>query len=101
MAGRRGDLYYLGLVLLVAAAAFLGLRLFGTGSGRPFQDSDLAALFRDIEVRPIELVELPFGLLRSSSGYKPLPASVRYADEIELAIVQNRNQLLQTSLPEE
>lgn len=99
MAGRRGDFYYLGLIALVVAAAWLGLRLFGTGPGRPFQDSDLTALLRDFDVPAIELVELPFGFLRSSSAHRPIPAPVRHADDVEVAIVQNRNQLLRTSLP--
>lgn len=101
VAGRRGDFYYLALIALAIAGAWAGLRLFGTGSGRPFQDSDLTALFRELELPPIELVELPFGFLRPSASHRPLPSTVRYADEIEVAIVQNRNQLLRTSLPDE
>lgn len=99
MAGRRGDFYYVGLIAVVVALGWLGLQLFGRGSGRPFEDSQLAALFRDIELPPIELVPLDFGFLSPSPRKGPQRAQVRWADEMELALVQNRNQLLQTASP--
>lgn len=97
MAGRRGDLFYLLLILAIGAAGWVGLRVFGTGPGRPFQDGTLAAIFREIELPAIEMTELPFGPVRPSSEHQPLPDQVRFADEMELVLVQNRNQLLRSA----
>lgn len=97
MAGRRGDLFYVGLIAFVVGAAWLGLQLFGHGSGRPFSHGDLAALVREIELPPIDLAELDFGLFRPTKRYAPIRAQVRHADEMELALVHNRNQLLTTA----
>lgn len=100
VAGRRGDLFYLILILAVAAAGWVGLRVFGTGPGRPFQDGRLAAIFREIEHPPVDLMQLPFGDFQPSRVHQPLPAQVRYADEMELVLVQNRNALLRTQTPD-
>lgn len=97
MAGRRGNVFYLGLIAFVVAAGWLGVQLFGTGPGRPFSHGDLAALVREIELPPIDLAELDFGFFRPAKRFAPLRAQVRYADEMELALVQNRNQLLTTA----
>lgn len=97
MAGRRGNFFYLGLLAFAAAAGWLGVQLFGTGPGRPFSQGDLAAMVREIELPPIDLAELDFGFFRPAKRYAPIRAQVRYADEMELALVQNRNQLLTTA----
>ena len=99
MAGRRGDLFYLIVILAVAAAGWIGLRVFGTGPGRPFRDGQLAAIFREIDLPTVDMTELPFGFFKPDRDHRPLPAQVRYADEMELVLVQNRNQLLRTATP--
>ncbi|MBK7947988.1 MAG: hypothetical protein IPK00_04450 [Deltaproteobacteria bacterium] len=99
MAGRRGDFFYVGLIAFAVAAGWLGVQLFGSGSGRPFSQGDLAAMFREVELPPIDLAELDFGLFRPAKRYAPIRAQVRYADEMELALVQNRNALLTTAPP--
>lgn len=94
MAGRRGDFFYLGLIAFVAFAGWLGLQIFGDGPGRPFQNLDLASLVRELERTPIDLPELDFDVFRSSTRFAPIRAQVRHADEMELALVHNRNALL-------
>ncbi len=97
MAGRRGNVFYLGLILFVTLAGWLGVQIFGTGSGRPFSQGDLASLVREIELPPIDLAELDFGFFRPAKRFAPIRAQVRHADEMELALVHNRNQLLTTA----
>ncbi|MFO0690534.1 MAG: hypothetical protein U0900_17675 [Myxococcota bacterium] len=94
MAGRRGNYFYLGLIAFVVAAGWLGVRIFGTGPGRPFSEGDLAAMFREIELKPIALMEIDFDVFRSTKRFAPIRAQVRHADEMELALVHNRNELL-------
>ena len=81
-------------VVFVVVAGWLGVRIFGTGPGRPFSEGDLAAIFREIELKPIALMEIDFGVLRTEARFAPLRAQVRHADEMELALVHNRNALL-------
>jgi hypothetical protein len=99
LAGRRGDLVYFGWIALVIGAAWLGLQLFGNDSGRPFDESQLTVLMQEIELPPIDFAELSFGFLKPSKRHAPLEAQVHYADEMELLLVQNRNQLLRTATP--
>lgn len=96
MKSRRGDLVYVGMIALAIAAAWLGVRYLGSESTQPFDESRLNDIFVDIEFAPIDFDELPFGFFRPSKLYAPMPARVRYADEIEVALVENRNRLLFT-----
>lgn len=97
---RRGDLVYLGMIALAIAAAWLGVRFFGDEPAEPFDESRLNDIFVDIEIPAIDLEELPFGFFRPSKLHAPIPARVRYADEIEVALVENRNRLLFTASAE-
>lgn len=96
MKGRRGDVFYLVMILIVVAAGWLGSRYLGSGTDKPFDESRLAHILVDIEIAPIELTEISFGFFRPSKQYAPIKAQVRYADDMEVALVTNRNQLLLT-----
>jgi len=96
MKSRRGDLVYVGMIALAIAAAWLGVRFLGDDRDLPFDESQLNDIFVDLEFAPIDFEELPFGFFRPSKGYAPMPARVRFADDMELALVENRNRLLFT-----
>jgi hypothetical protein len=94
---RRGDLIYVAMIVLAIATAWLGVRHFGDEPDQPFDESRLNDIFVDVEIPMIDLKELPFGFFRPSKLHTPMPARVRYADEIEVALVENRNRLLFTA----
>ncbi len=85
------------MIVFAIAAAWLGVRHFGEGPEKPFDESRLDDIFVDVEIPMIDLKELPFGFFRPSKLHTPIPARVRYADEIEVALVENRNRLLFTA----
>jgi hypothetical protein len=94
---RRGDLVYVGMIALAIAAAWVGVRSVGNEPDQPFDESRLNDIFVDVEIPMIDLKELPFGFFRPSKLHTPMPARVRYADEVEVALVENRNRLLFTA----
>lgn len=98
---RRGDLFYAVMIALAIGTAWLGVRLLGDEADRPFDASRLDDVFVDVELPTIDLKELPFGFFRPSALHAPMPARVRYADEIEVALVENRNRLLFTAATRE
>lgn len=91
---RRGDLFYAAIIAAALVIAWLGSRHLRQESDAPFDASRLDHVFVDVELPRIDFKELPFGFFRSPAGYSPMPARVRYADEIEVALVENRNRLL-------
>jgi hypothetical protein len=96
MSSRRGDLAYVFVIALALGLAWLGTRLFEPDDSRGLDEDRLAGLMREIELPPIDLSELPFGFFRPEPRFQPRRAQPRYADEMELALVRNRNQLLAT-----
>ena len=97
MQRRDGNLFYAGMLAVAIAGAWLGSRYLGRGSDEPFDESRLGRILVDIEIAPIDLEEVSFGLFRPSRRYAPIPGRVRYADDMEVALVQNRNRLLFTT----
>lgn len=93
---KRGDLAYLIVIALALGVAWLGTRFFESNEARGLDEASLANLMREIELPPIDLTELPFGFFRPEPRFQPLRAQPRHADEMELALVRNRNQLLAT-----
>ncbi len=89
------------MIALAIGTAWLGVRLLGDEADRPFDASRLDDVFVDVELPTIDLKELPFGFFRPSALHAPMPARVRYADEIEVALVENRNRLLFTAATRE
>ena len=88
---------YVVMIALAIATAWLGVRHFGEDSGQPFDESRLNPVFAEVEIPMIDLKELPFGFFLPSKFHAPMPARVRYADEVEVALVENRNRLLFTA----
>lgn len=84
------------MIAFAVAIAWLGVRYLGDESDPSFDESRLNDIFVDIEIPAIDLKELPFGFFRPSKLHTPMPARVRYADEVEVALVENRNRLLFT-----
>lgn len=97
---RRGDLFYAAIIAVALATAWLGSRFLDDRSDAPFDPSRLDDVFVDVELPTIDFKQLPFGFFRPSPQYSPMPARVRYADEIEVALVENRNRLLFTATAE-
>ena len=91
---RRGDLFYAAIIAVALATAWIGSRYLEDGSDEPFDASRLDDVYVDVELPMIDLKELPFGFFRPSKQHAPIPAQVRHADEIEVALVENRNRLL-------
>lgn len=85
------------MIALAIGVAWLGVRYLGDETDEPFDEGRLNDIFVDIEIPAIDLEELPFGFFRPSKLHTPIPARVRYADEIEVALVENRNRLLFTA----
>jgi hypothetical protein len=85
------------MIALAIAAAWVGVRSVGNEPDQPFDESRLNDIFVDVEIPMIDLKELPFGFFRPSKLHTPMPARVRYADEVEVALVENRNRLLFTA----
>ncbi len=96
LSSSRGDLAYLVVIGIALGLAWLGTRLFESNDPRGLDEARLAGLMREIKLPPIDLSELPFGFLRPEPRFQPLRSQPRYADEMELALVRNRNQLLAT-----
>jgi len=94
---RGGDLFYAGMLAVAIAVAWLGSKYLGNDSDEPFDESRLGQILVDVELPPIDLHEISFGFFRPSKRHAPIPAQVRYADEVEVALVQNRNRLLTTA----
>lgn len=92
-----GNLFYAGMLAVALAGAWLGSRYLGRESDEPFDESRLERILVDVELAPIDLEELPFGFFRPSKRHAPIPGRVRYADDMEVALVQNRNRLLFTT----
>ncbi len=91
---RRGDLFYAAIIAVAIATAWLGSRYLRDESDAPFDPSRLDDVFVEVELPLIDFKELPFGFFRPSKQHAPIPARVRHADEIEVALVENRNRLL-------
>jgi len=94
---RAGLLGYLALIAFVLAIAWLGARYFGPDRSRAFDESQLANFMLEVEIPMIDLAELPFGHFRPNGRPKATRDQPRYADEMEVALVQNRNRLLHTA----
>lgn len=92
-----GNLFYAGMLAVAIAGAWLGTRYLGNGSDEPFDESRLDRILVDVELSPIDLHEVGFGFFRPSKRHAPIPGRVRYADDMEVALVQNRNRLLFTA----
>ena len=92
-----GNLFYAGMLAVAIAGAWLGTRYLGNDSDEPFDESRLGRILVDIEIPPIDLHEVSFGLFRPSKRHAPIQGRVRYADDMEVALVQNRNRLLTTA----
>ncbi len=89
------------MLAVAIAGAWLGTRYLGSGSDEPFDESRLGRILVDIEIAPIDLNEVSFGFFRPSKRHAPIQGRVRYADDMEVALVQNRNRLLTTAaIPE-
>lgn len=93
---RRGDLAYLIVIALALGLAWLGTRFFDSNDSRGLDEASLANLMREIQLPAVDLKELPFGFFRPEPRFQPLRSQPRHADEMELALVRNRNQLLVT-----
>jgi len=97
--GRRETILYVALICFALGLAWLGSNRWSGASDGTLDEDRLARLIGEIALPPIDLTELPFGFLRPSPRHRPRAAQPRTIDEVELALVHNRNQLLFTSAP--